>query len=179
MTLMHRVARLFRADAHALLDRIEEPDLTLRQAVQEMQEGLDGERRRRNLLEQEVKTLARQRAESSQELERLGEQLDVCFEAGNDDLARGLIRRRLEIQRLDQSLAAREADRREQLEGLKTRLAEQAARLEAMRQRAELLAPRDTESNYDDCPPKMPEPLVRDEEVEVALLEERRRRAGS
>ncbi len=179
MTLMHRVARLFRADAHALLDRIEEPDLTLRQAVQEMREELDGERRRSDLLKQEVKALARQRTESSGEFKRLGEQLDVCIEADNDDLARGLIRRRLEIQRLDQSLAAREVDRREQLEGLQTRLAEQAARLQAMRQKADLLAPCDPESTYSNSPFPVPEPLVRDEEVEVALLEERRRRAES
>ena len=33
MPLINRVSRLFRADLHAVLDRIEEPDVLLRQAA--------------------------------------------------------------------------------------------------------------------------------------------------
>ena len=40
MALITRVSRLFQADFHAVLDRIEEPDLLLRQAVREMEEEL-------------------------------------------------------------------------------------------------------------------------------------------
>lgn len=36
MALINRATRLFRADLHAVLDRIEEPDILLRQAVREM-----------------------------------------------------------------------------------------------------------------------------------------------
>ena len=36
MALVNRLSRLFQADFHAVLDRIEEPDLQLRQAVREM-----------------------------------------------------------------------------------------------------------------------------------------------
>ena len=45
MALMTRVARLFRADLHAVLDRIEEPEVLLRQALREMEDGVNGERR--------------------------------------------------------------------------------------------------------------------------------------
>ena len=38
MALITRFSRLFRADLHAVLDRIEEPDVILRQAVREMEE---------------------------------------------------------------------------------------------------------------------------------------------
>ena len=41
MALVTRLSRLFQADFHAVLDRIEEPDLQLRQAVREMQFALD------------------------------------------------------------------------------------------------------------------------------------------
>ena len=178
MTLIHRVARLFRADAHALLDRIEEPELVLRQAVQEMQNELDAERRHLRLLDQELASLARRRAERVKELSRIGEQLDVCFEAGNEELARSLIRRRLEAERQDQTLAADIEQRNERLSLLKARLEENTARLEAMRQTADLLAQRDAEPPTDTTT-RFAGPLVRDEEVEVALLEERRRRAAS
>lgn len=177
MTLIHRVARLFRADAHALLDRIEEPDLVLRQSVQEMQQEIDAERRRQRLMEQEASAVARRRAELSRELERLGEQLDVCFESGHQDLARGLIRRRLEAERLGQSLASEQEERSEGLARMRARLAENGARLEAMRQKAELLAPGDCESEPGGL--RVADPIVRDDEVEVALLEEQRRRARS
>jgi phage shock protein A len=46
MALINRVARLFRADFHAVLDQIEEPELMLRQAIRDMAEELQcsGER---------------------------------------------------------------------------------------------------------------------------------------
>ena len=40
MALITRVSRLFQADFHAVLDRIEEPEVLLRQAVREMEEEL-------------------------------------------------------------------------------------------------------------------------------------------
>ena len=41
MALITRLSRLFQADLHAVLDRIEEPDTLLRQAMREMEEALD------------------------------------------------------------------------------------------------------------------------------------------
>ena len=40
MALITRVSRLFQADLHAVLDRIEEPEVLLKQAVREMEEEL-------------------------------------------------------------------------------------------------------------------------------------------
>ena len=40
MTLLTRISRLFRADFHALLDSLEEPDVLLRQALREMEEEM-------------------------------------------------------------------------------------------------------------------------------------------
>ena len=40
MALINRVARLFKADFHAVLDQIEEPELLLKQAVREMEDEL-------------------------------------------------------------------------------------------------------------------------------------------
>ena len=51
MTLIARVSRLFRADLHAVLDRVEEPDLVLRQAVREMEEDLARDGRRADALD--------------------------------------------------------------------------------------------------------------------------------
>ena len=57
MALVTRLSRLFQADFHAVLDRIEEPDLQLRQAVREMQFALDQDQQRLQLLQHEATRL--------------------------------------------------------------------------------------------------------------------------
>ena len=57
MALVTRLTRLFQADFHAVLDRIEEPDLQLRQAVREMQYALDHDQQRQQLLQHEAEQL--------------------------------------------------------------------------------------------------------------------------
>ncbi|OOZ38928.1 hypothetical protein BOW53_13550 [Solemya pervernicosa gill symbiont] len=53
MALINRVTRLFRADMHAVLDRIEEPEVLLRQSIREMEEALaDDEQQLRQLIEE-------------------------------------------------------------------------------------------------------------------------------
>ena len=54
MALVTRLSRLFQADFHAVLDRIEEPDLQLKQAVREMQFALDQDQQRLKLLQHEA-----------------------------------------------------------------------------------------------------------------------------
>ena len=61
MALITRVSRLFRADLHAVLDRIEEPDVLLRQAVREMEEALARDEQRLKALNYErVQLLSRE-----------------------------------------------------------------------------------------------------------------------
>ena len=93
MALITRVARLFRADLHAVLDRIEEPDILLRQAVRDMEEQLAGDRQRLRLLNHEQEQIESRARELDPTLHDIEEQLQVCFDAGKDDLARALIRR--------------------------------------------------------------------------------------
>ena len=40
MALITRISRLFKADFHAVLDQIEEPEVLLRQAVREMEDSI-------------------------------------------------------------------------------------------------------------------------------------------
>ena len=62
MALINRVSRLLRADLHAVLDRVEEPEVLLRQAVREMDAALAEDRRRARLMTHEQTQLgARER----------------------------------------------------------------------------------------------------------------------
>ena len=178
MALITRVSRLFQADFHAVLDRVEEPEVLLRQAVREMEEELARDEQRSRMLTHEQRQLVNRGKEIRQSLHEIEEELDTCFEAGNDDLARTCIRRRLEMQRLEKELSRKHGAASETLEELTSRLHENRARLESMRQKAELLAGENTRKQSADNW-HIPDITVRDEDVEVAFLREKQHRSRS
>jgi phage shock protein A len=175
MALITRVSRLFQADFHAVLDRIEEPEVLLRQAVREMEEELARDEQRSRILQHEQGQLAARETGLEQSLHEIEEQLDVCFESGNDDLARACIRRKLEAQRYCKDLTRKRQAQQSTLEALDTRLRENRASLDSMRQKAELLAVESAHARPADNW-ALPEISVRDEDVEVAFLREKQHR---
>jgi len=178
MALITRVSRLFQADFHAVLDRIEEPEVLLRQAVREMEEDLASDEQRSRILQQEQGQLTARETDLEQTLHEIEEQLDVCFDSGNDDLARACIKRKLETQRFCKNLSRKRQALQEALDDLDTRLRENRARLESMRQKAELLAEENARARpADNC--NLPDIAVRDEDVEVAFLREKQHRRRS
>jgi phage shock protein A len=178
MTLITRVSRLFRADMHAVLDRIEEPEVLLRQAVREMKEDLAGDEQRIKRLNYEYGQLTARQDDLTQSLADIEQELDVCFDSGKGDLARSLIRRKLEAQQFLRFLARRREILEETLSGLKARLKENRTRLESIRQKAELLAAENSvEPSRDNW--GEPDSPVRDEDVEVAFLREQQKRRSS
>ena len=174
MALVTRLSRLFQADFHAVLDRIEEPDLQLRQAVREMQFTLDQDQQRLKLLQHEAAQLDKAARAASANLEAYDEELDICLAAKKDDLARDLIRRKLvsekQLQALQQQFASVELQR----QNLEKQIDEQTQQLTSMKQKLELLVSDDEsfskgEFNHADT--------IRSEEIEIALLREKERRA--
>ena len=178
MALITRVSRLFQADFHAVLDRIEEPEVLLRQAVREMEEELASDEQRSRILKHEQGQLTAREIDLEQTLQELDEQLDICFDSGNDDLARASIKRKLETQQYCKGLARKRQALQEMLDDLDTRLRENRSRLASMRQKAELLAEETARARPVDNW-TIPDITVRDEDVEVALLREKQKRRRS
>ena len=178
MALITRVSRLFQADFHAVLDRIEEPAVLLRQAVREMEEELARDEQRLKVLNHEQGQLLVREADLEQSLNEIEGQLDVCFESGNEDLARTSVRRKLEAQRYCKGLARKRQALQETIDDLDTRLGENRPHLESMRQKAELLAEESDRARPADYW-NMPDISVRDEDVEVAFLREKQQRSRS
>ncbi len=178
MALINRVSRLFRADLHAVLDRIEEPDVLLRQAVRDMQEELAQEQQHCKSMHHEHTQLCDREADLEQSLETMTSELDVCFESRQEALARTLIRRRLDAERLLKILARKRAALETALATLNSRIQENRARLDTMRSKVELFAEQEPvthqEHTWD-----MPEGGVSDADVEVAFLREQQKRALS
>ena len=175
MALITRVGRLFRADLHAVLDRVEEPEALLRQAIREMEEQLAEERQRLRLTRHEHGELAAREADLERRLAAIDGELDVCFESGEEGLARATTRRKLEAARLLELVARRRQTLSENARGLELRLEENQARLEGLRQKADLLGAEEPAS--DEREPWNVAP-VRDDELEVAFLRERQRRSS-
>jgi phage shock protein A len=179
MALIERLARLFQADLHAVLDRIEEPGVLLRQAIREMEDELTVCERRIVCLQQEQQQLLQRQSDIEQSLARLDEELEICFDSGNDNLARGLIKRKLEAQLLLRAMARRRETLDKDLRERQTRLQENRTQYESMRQKAEFLA---VESQAAAAKPNDPfmqastEFSVHESDVEIAMLREKQRR---
>jgi phage shock protein A len=178
MALITRISRLFQADLHAVLDRIEEPDLLLRQAVREMEDDLARDEQSMKVLNHELGQLVSRETDIRHSLDKIEDELDVCFESGKDDLARALIKRKLEALRFQKFLSRKREVQERTLSGLRTRMQENRASLDSMRQKAELLAEETVTDSFEDNW-SSPDIVVREEDVEVAFLREKQKRSRS
>lgn len=177
MALITRVSRLVRADLHAVLDRIEEPDLLLRQAVRDMEEELASDERRLEAAGAELARIAAREGELGRTAARLEQELDVCFASGEDELARAVVRRRLENERAVEALTRRRAQLAQAQAALEERIAERRARLDEVRAQAQACAASaSTDASAAGEPWVVPGAAVRPDEVEVAFLREKQRR---
>ncbi|GMU44209.1 MAG: PspA/IM30 family protein [Xanthomonadales bacterium] len=176
MAIVERITRLFTADVHAVLDRIEEPVALLHQAIREMEEALVLRTQQARALDAEQELLERRRAEVERALTTTLAQIDLCFDAGNEALLRSCVRRRLEGERMQRLLAQRAEQLARRIEESAALLTQQRERLESMRQKAALLelAPGACESAWSGD-----EVGVSEADVELALLREREARRSS
>jgi phage shock protein A len=182
MALITRVSQLFRADVNAVLDRMEEPEILLKQAVRDMQEALTKDDQRVKVIELELKQMASRRSDIEQRLERVTEELDLCFDTGNEALARSLLKRKLESERYLDYLGRKLREFQAAGETLKKRIDENRSRLESMRQKAELLAGSENGEAQDNSWNErdfMHQFAVNEDDIELALLREKQRRSAS
>jgi phage shock protein A len=178
MPLIHRFTRLFRADLHAVLDRIEEPEVLLKQAIREMEEALARDERQLKVLNHEQHQLVSRHDELRQNLEDLEAELDICFEAGHEDLAKALIKRKLETIGFVKFIKRKRDSLQSAITELAKRLEDNRRRLDSMRQKAEVLS-EDSKNHEPDGPWNTPDFSVRDQDVDVAFLREKRKRSRS
>lgn len=182
MALVNRIVRLFKADLHAVLDRVEEPAQLLKQAVRDMEEALAASEQRLVAMAQEQEALLARRASIERGLNGLEQELDLCFASHKEELARGLVRRKLESQRLLQHLEARHRANSSQLAELRARQLRNRAALETMQQKAAIFgtrAPVNGESVFEDCGGSGRNLALADDEIEVAFLREQQARRSS
>jgi phage shock protein A len=177
MTLLTRLGRLFRADLNAVLDGLEEPAALLKQAVREMEEILAGEDAEHAQLGAEETRLVQAIADYETRLAQLDDELSLCLGAGKDELARGLVRRKLEVANHGLALAKRQQGLRERQALVASRVLEHRQRLATLRAQAALTGGANVTPGEDSCTAWSAPSAVSEAEIEVALLREKQRRA--
>lgn len=173
MALIRRISRLFHADMNAVLDQIEEPEILLKQSIRDMQEMLDQEERQINLNKHELKQLSNKEQTLKQTLEELEEQLPICFKSDKDDLARSLIKRKLETQQSIKTISLKITTLTNRLEESEARVKEQRIQLESMKQKAEIFSVEELSVSSESW--NNPASSVQQDDVEIAFLHEKQK----
>jgi phage shock protein A len=175
MHFFQRFVHLARADAHGVLDSLEDRGLLLRQCLREAELEVARKRGRRDELDAALEILGRQHEQVIARGRQLDEDVKLALGRGEEELARFAIRRLLALRKQSDRLEQERRTHREEREKLAAKLDEQEQALDALRDRVRqaLAEVRAEERPADD--PDTTAASVRDEEIELELL---RRRAA-
>jgi len=183
MALINRVSRLFKADFHAVLDQIEEPEQVLKQAIRDMEDELQAAELRIATCAHECEKLTRHQTELEASVRDISGQLDLCFESGKDELARGLIRKKLEAERVLKRINARLDANAAMLADQRRSLEENRTTLDSLRQKSEVFSRQATSRESGFGQPELSwlaqDMNVSDDDVEIAFLREQSDRSAS
>ena len=174
LKLFDRISTLLKADAHGVVESLEERSLLLKQYLREAELELNRKRAELEALGEEEKQLRETLARREDESRALDEDITLALAGGKEDLARFAIRRLLPKRNEAKALAARLGEVASESQALAGRLAEQERQFESLRTRVKSELARATEPGSASA--WLAEPIVADEEVELELL--RRRRAA-
>ena len=175
MTLLTRIGRLLRADLNAVLDGLEEPAAVLRQSLCDMQQALARGAEEEARLAREAQRLAGLVETAHAQDARSAEDLALCLDADQDEVARTAMRRRLEAAaRLAAVMRERDAQQA-QWEACAARLAAQRERLAELEARAALV-PGETASEEGPVTWPNAERAITEADITLALHAERARR---
>jgi phage shock protein A len=171
--LFDRIARLLKADAHGVIESLEERSLLLKQCVREAEIELNRKQARLDAVRDEARCLREAIARAERGTHALDEDVALALGGGKHELARFAARRLLAHRHELQTLHTRLAERDSEEHTLAPRVEAQRTQFETLRGRVRSeLARREDAGNRNRPPCASP---VADEEVELELL---RRRHG-
>ncbi|MEM7705136.1 MAG: PspA/IM30 family protein [Pseudomonadota bacterium] len=175
MALLNRISHLFTADFHALLDRIEDPESLLKQAIRDMEQSLAEQQQRLRRRDEQRRSQELESERVQARLEDLSQHIDHAFTAGDETLVRQLVRQRLLCERQhglrrEQAQQSADAEVRE-----REQLAANRAALDSLRQKlaAFELTQEPASGLTGDAD------AITEQEVDAAVLAEKQRRRKS
>lgn len=112
MKIFHRINDIFCANIHEMMDRFEDPEAMLKQAIREMEESIENVSVETAKAIAGEKRLAKELASNELEAQQWNHRAEQAVQNEDDHLARKALSRKKECQNLAQAI-------REQLEGVK------------------------------------------------------------
>jgi len=176
-TLFTRITTLLKADAHGVVESLEERSLLLKQYVREAELELHRKQARLDAIRDEERRLREALERCESEARSLDEDVRLALGSGKEDLARFAVRRLLPRRAEAKALAARIAEHADEATTLAAQLAKQREQFEALRTRVRAELAR--EPDRDDCLGARVEAVVTDEEVGLELLRRRTAEGGA
>lgn len=172
MRWIDRLCTTFRADAHGVLDNLEDRQLLLRQHLRDAETALAELRARIAGLSEEATQVSELAGRLRQQHARHDEDANLAIAAGQDELAKKALTRALglrqQLEQLDQRL---QTNQRTQAQ-LESTLTEHETALVSLRERAS--------HHLASCssPPTQPADLVTTDQVEIELLRRKQNQPG-
>jgi len=163
LRLFDRISTLLKADAHGVVESLEERSLLLKQYLREAELELNRKRAEVETLREQEKQLRETLARREDESRALDEDITLALAGGKEDLARFAIRRLLPRRNEAKALAARLGEVAEASRTLAGRLEEQERQFEALKARVRAELARAPES--EGAAPWLADAVVADEEV--------------
>ena len=174
MALIRRFSRLLSADLHAVLDRLEDPSALLQQAHREMAAALAEEKALLARTDRSVDLLDQRLERTAAQLATLQAELDLCFAAADEGLARSVLKRRLQCSAEHDDLSSQRTALVRQRTQLQERVGAHQADLDTITAEADRLSAQ--LGDLQTAMARRSDPGITDEAIELALLAERRAR---
>ncbi len=133
MKFLDRALRLIRADAHGVMDQLEENSLLLKQHLREAEVEITRKRIRVEALEEEERQIAEESARLEGQLGQLDEDVELALAGDKEDLARFAVKRLLPVRGALQNLRERGETIQRERERVASRLSEQQEQFEELR----------------------------------------------
>ena len=168
LRLLERLKTQLTADAHGVMDGLEERGLLLKQHLREAELELLQKRGRVEALGREEERLVAQLERLDGRLAALDEDIELALAGAKQDHSRFSVRKLLPVRREREASASALGEVRAARGQLAECLETQEQELEALRTRARSELARASAQERTDAEP--PAPLVADEEVELELL---------
>lgn len=172
--LIDRIGTLLKADAHGVVESLEERSLLLKQCLREAEMEVTRKRARLDAVREEEKRLRETIVRREDDARALDEDVALALAGHKEDLARFAIRRLLSRRTELKALGVRLAERVEESRTLGERVEAQQTQLDTLRARVRAELAR--EASADEPSSWSGDVPVADEEVELELM--RRRGAG-
>jgi phage shock protein A len=173
MSLLNRMTHLLKADAHGVVDSLEDRRLVLRQALREAEGELDRKKARRAALAEEGKRLGEEHESLAKACEKLDADVELALDGEEKDLARFSARKLLELRSDAERCETRLAQVGKDSQELDDTVARQEAELASLKNRV-----RSALAQAERSEDPSTGAGIADAEVELELLRRRRERQG-